>query len=51
MWGFTPLAEAIIQLRGQAEVRQVPGARLALVSGSGGDPPAFHSTLVLGGGA
>jgi hypothetical protein len=48
MWGFTPLAEAIVQLRWQAGARQVDGARLALVSGSGGDPPAYHSTLILG---
>ena len=48
MWGFTPLAEAIIQLRGQGEARQVAEAELALVSGSGGDPPAFHSSLILG---
>jgi acetyl-CoA acetyltransferase len=48
MWGFTPLAEAIVQLRGKGGSRQVEGARLALVSGSGGDPPAYHSTLILG---
>jgi acetyl-CoA acetyltransferase len=48
MWGFTPLAEAIVQLRWQAAARQVAAARVALVSGSGGDPPAYHSTLILG---
>src|SRR5262249_18356459 len=47
MWGFTPLAEAVIQLRGHGEARQIADAKLALVSGSGGDPPAFHSTLIL----
>jgi acetyl-CoA acetyltransferase len=48
MWGFTPLAEAIVQLRRQAGARQVDDATLGLVSGSGGDPPAYHSTLILG---
>jgi acetyl-CoA acetyltransferase len=48
MWGFTPLAEAVTQLRRQAGARQVYNATLALVSGSGGDPPAYHSTLILG---
>lgn len=48
MWGMTPLSEAIIQLRGEGGERQVGGARIALVSGSGGDPGSYHSTLILG---
>lgn len=36
MWGFTPLSEAIVQLRGQAGERQVPKHGTALVSGNGG---------------
>ncbi|MGO3326595.1 thiolase family protein [Gordonia sp. (in: high G+C Gram-positive bacteria)] len=47
MWGFTPLAEAIIQLRGDAGARQVSAHDLALVSGNGGVLD-HHSTLVLG---
>ena len=46
MWGFTPLSEAIIQLRGQAGERQVAKHDLALVSGNGGFLN-FHGTLVL----
>jgi acetyl-CoA acetyltransferase len=47
MWGMTPIAEAVIQLRGVGGVRQVPGAKLALVSGNGG-LLSTHSTLILG---
>jgi acetyl-CoA acetyltransferase len=47
MWGFTPLSEAIVQLRGQAGERQVPKHGTALVSGNGGILE-YHSTLVLG---
>lgn len=47
MWGMTPISEAILQLRGEAGQRQVPGAELALVSGNGGIL-STHSTLVLG---
>jgi acetyl-CoA acetyltransferase len=47
MWGFTPLSEAIIQLRGQAGDRQVTPHRTALVSGNG-SALNFHSTLLLG---
>jgi len=46
MWGMTPVSEAIIQLRGEGGVRQVKGARRALVSGNGGIL-STHSTLVL----
>jgi len=47
MWGMTPVSEAVIQLRGEGEQRQVPGASTALVSGNGGIL-STHSTLVLG---
>lgn len=46
MWGFTPLSEAVIQVRGQAGKRQAPRHRTALVSGNGGILE-YHSTLVL----
>ena len=47
MWGMTPLAEAVIQARGQAGERQVPKHDLIMVSGNGGVLD-FHSTLILG---
>ncbi len=47
MWGMTPLSEAIIQLRGEGGERQVPGAKVALVSGNGG-VLSTHSTTILG---
>jgi acetyl-CoA acetyltransferase len=46
MWGMTPVSEAIIQLRGEGGERQVPDAKVALVSGNGGIL-STHSTLVL----
>jgi acetyl-CoA acetyltransferase len=46
LWGMTPLSEAVIQARGQAGERQVPGHDLVLVSGNGGVLD-HHSTLVL----
>jgi acetyl-CoA acetyltransferase len=46
MWGFTPLSEAIIQLRGQGGRRQLVKNDLAMVSGNGGFLN-FHSTMVL----
>ncbi len=46
MWGMTPVSEAVIQLRGDGGARQVPGAKVALVSGNGGIL-STHSTLVL----
>lgn len=46
MWGMTPVSEAVIQLRGDGGERQVPGARVALVSGNGGIL-STHATLVL----
>jgi acetyl-CoA acetyltransferase len=47
MWGFTPLSEAILQIRGAAGARQVARNDLAMVSGNGGILE-YHSTLVLG---
>ncbi len=47
MWGMTPLSEAVIQCRGQAGERQARRHDTVLVSGSGGRPWDYHSTLVL----
>jgi acetyl-CoA acetyltransferase len=47
MWGMTPIAEAIVQMRGEAGRRQVPKHEIGLVSGNGGIL-STHSTLVLG---
>jgi acetyl-CoA acetyltransferase len=44
--GMTPLAEAVIQLRGSGGERQVPGASVALVGGIGGRLD-HHAALVL----
>jgi acetyl-CoA acetyltransferase len=44
--GMTPLAEALIQLRGDGGERQVAGARTALVTGIGGRAD-HHEALVL----
>ena len=44
--GMTPLAEALIQLRGDGGDRQVAGARTALVTGIGGRAD-HHEALVL----
>ena len=45
--GFTPLTEALLQLRRGAGTRQVPDAEIAMVSGNGGVLD-HHATLVLG---
>ena len=45
MWGMTPVAEAVIQGRGQGGDRQAPND-LILVSGNGG-VLNYHATLVL----
>jgi acetyl-CoA acetyltransferase len=47
LWGMTPVAEAIIQARGQAGERQVDQHDIVLVSGNGGVLD-HHATLVLG---
>jgi acetyl-CoA acetyltransferase len=44
--GMTPLAEAVIQLRGAGKDRQVPDATVALVGGIGGRMD-HHAALVL----
>jgi acetyl-CoA acetyltransferase len=44
--GMTPLAEAVIQLRGAGGERQVPGATVALVGGIGGRLD-HHAALML----
>jgi acetyl-CoA acetyltransferase len=44
--GMTPLAEAVIQLRGTGSARQVPSATVALVGGIGGRLD-HHAALVL----
>jgi acetyl-CoA acetyltransferase len=46
MWGMTPLAEAIVQARGEAGDRQVRHRDVVLVSGNGG-LLSTHTTLVL----
>jgi len=46
MWGMTPVSEGVIQMRGDGDARQVPNARIALVSGNGGIL-STHSTLIL----
>jgi acetyl-CoA acetyltransferase len=46
MWGMTPVSEGIIQIRGAGGQRQVPDAKVALVSGNGGIL-STHSTLIL----
>lgn len=45
--GMTPVAEAIVQLRGQAGERQVPNARTALVTNDGGRFD-YHLGMLLG---
>jgi acetyl-CoA acetyltransferase len=50
---LTGISEAVLQLRGEACERQVTGARIALVSGHGGEVISpgmcsLHSSLVLG---
>ncbi len=47
MWGMTPVSEGVVQIRGQGGARQVPDAKIALVSGNGGIL-STHSTLILG---
>ncbi|MHC1559062.1 thiolase family protein [Actinomycetospora sp. C-140] len=46
LWGMTPLTEAVLQARGEADERQVDRHDLLLVSGNGGVLD-HHATLVL----
>jgi acetyl-CoA acetyltransferase len=46
MWGFTPISEAVIQLRGEGGERQVEKSDHALVSGNGG-VLNYHSTTIM----
>jgi len=46
MWGMTPIAEAVVQARGEGGERQVPRRDVVLVSGNGG-LLSTHTTLVL----
>ncbi|HUI27240.1 MAG TPA: thiolase family protein, partial [Candidatus Kryptonia bacterium] len=46
MWGMTPVSEGVIQIRSDGGARQVPNAKVALVSGNGGIL-STHSTLIL----
>ncbi len=46
MWGMTPIAEGIVQARGEGGDRQVPKHDVVLVSGNGG-LLSTHTTLVL----
>jgi acetyl-CoA acetyltransferase len=46
MWGMTPLAEGIVQARGEGGERQAPKHDVVLVSGNGG-LLSTHTTLVL----
>ena len=45
MWGFTPLSETVMQVRGQAGDRQVAKNDIVLSSGNGG-VLNFHSTTI-----
>lgn len=46
MWGMTPIAEGVLQARGEGGARQVPKHDVVLVSGNGG-LLSTHTTLVL----
>jgi acetyl-CoA acetyltransferase len=46
MWAFTPLSEAVVQARGQADARQAPNNDYVLVSANGGILN-YHATIIL----
>jgi acetyl-CoA C-acetyltransferase len=46
--GLTRIAEAVLQLRGEAGRRQVPGAKVALAHGIGGICAQTHCVWILG---
>jgi acetyl-CoA acetyltransferase len=46
MWGFTPISEAVIQIRGEGDARQVDKNDHVLVSGNGG-VLNYHSTTIM----
>jgi hypothetical protein len=46
MWAFTPLSEAVVQVRGQGGERQVPRNDYVLVSANGGILN-YHATIIL----
>jgi acetyl-CoA acetyltransferase len=46
MWGFTPVSEAVVQLRGDGGERQLEKNDHALVSGNGG-VLNYHSTTIM----
>jgi acetyl-CoA acetyltransferase len=46
MWAFTPLSEAVVQVRGQGRACQAPRNDRVLVSGNGGIL-SFYPTLIL----
>lgn len=48
MYGAFATIEAVRQLRGTCEARQVKGARTALVNGNGGNAAASQATAILG---
>ncbi len=46
--GISRVAEAVLQLRGEAGARQVPGAKMALAHGTGGPCGQLHCVIILG---
>lgn len=48
MYGAFATIEAVRQLRGTCEARQVKGARTALINGNGGNAAASQATAILG---
>ena len=53
LFDYPAVVEAVRQLRGEAEERQIPGAQLALTNGHGGEMVipgmcSAHATMILG---